>query len=178
VLDNAPHTVFEAHSTDYQTVAGLTELVADHWAVLKVGPGLTFALREALFALAAIEDELVDSATASRLPEIVDRTMRDDPRWWRGYYGGDENAQRLARRYSYSDRLRYYWPDEGIARAVDVLFANLRAVDVPLPLLSAFLPLQYARVRDGVLDPDPESLAVDHVRDVLRDYARACTPTS
>ena len=43
-------------------VPELTELVEDHWAILKIGPGLTFALREALFALAAIEDELVDEA--------------------------------------------------------------------------------------------------------------------
>ena len=61
--------VFEAHSTDYQTDAALAALVADGWGVLKVGPGLTFALREALFALAAIEDELVPAerrSTAAR----------------------------------------------------------------------------------------------------------------
>ncbi len=59
VAGDRPGLVFEAHSTDYQTPQALAALVRDHWAVLKVGPGLTFALREALFALAAIEDELV-----------------------------------------------------------------------------------------------------------------------
>ena len=52
VLDDEDHLVFEAHSTDYQRPAQLRELVEDHWAVLKVGPALTFAMREALFALA------------------------------------------------------------------------------------------------------------------------------
>ncbi|WP_375484084.1 D-tagatose-bisphosphate aldolase, class II, non-catalytic subunit [uncultured Jatrophihabitans sp.] len=177
VLDDAPHTVFEAHSTDYQTVERLTALVADHWAVLKVGPGLTFALREALFALAAIENELVTGPRRSRLPEVVEQTMVADPHWWDGYYPGDAETQRLARRYSYSDRLRYYWPDDRIVAAVDVLFANLDQIEIPLPLLSAFLPKQYARVREGVLLATARDLAVDHVRDVLRDYARACSPS-
>ena len=177
VLDDTPHTVFEAHSTDYQTVERLTELVRDHWAVLKVGPGLTFALREAMFALAAIENETVNRKKRSNLPEVVDQTMLADPRWWRGYYSGGADAERLARRYSYSDRLRYYWPDERIVAAVDVLFGNLREVGIPLPLLSAYLPRQYTRVRAGTLEADPLALAVDCVRDPLREYARACTPT-
>ncbi|MFG2322344.1 class II D-tagatose-bisphosphate aldolase non-catalytic subunit [Streptomyces sp. NPDC048568] len=41
VLDDEPDMVFEAHSTDYQSAASHGELVAGHWAVLKVGPGLT-----------------------------------------------------------------------------------------------------------------------------------------
>lgn len=59
------HLVYEAHSTDYQTPHALSQLVDDHFAILKVGPGLTFALREALYALAGIEDELVAPAVRS-----------------------------------------------------------------------------------------------------------------
>ncbi|MFI9081934.1 D-tagatose-bisphosphate aldolase, class II, non-catalytic subunit [Streptomyces sioyaensis] len=174
VLAGEPHMVFEAHSTDYQTAEGLAALVADHWAVLKVGPGLTFALREALFALAAIEDELVDPQARSGLPEVVDRRMRDDPSEWAGYYEGGAAQQRLARRYSYSDRVRYYWPDPEIAAAQDRLFAHLSALDIPLPLLSAHLPDQYRRVRSGELTLAPRELVVDRIRDVLRAYDRAC----
>ncbi|HEY2271796.1 MAG TPA: D-tagatose-bisphosphate aldolase, class II, non-catalytic subunit, partial [Jatrophihabitantaceae bacterium] len=114
VAEDDPNLVFEAHSTDYQLRERLAELVRDHWAILKVGPGLTFALREALFALASIEDELVPEAGRSRLVETVDRVMVEQPKWWSGYYEGDQHAQRLARRYSYSDRLRYYWPQPDI----------------------------------------------------------------
>jgi D-tagatose-1,6-bisphosphate aldolase subunit GatZ/KbaZ len=178
VLDDHPHLVFEAHSTDYQTVECLTALVEDHWAVLKVGPGLTFALREALFALAAIEDELVDAADRSDLVAVVERRMLAEPRWWQGYYEGDPRAQRLARRYSYSDRVRYYWPDSQIGAAQSRLLANLEAVDVPLPLLSQYLPDQYSRVRLGELAAEPIALALDRVRDVLRGYTRACDPTA
>jgi D-tagatose-1,6-bisphosphate aldolase subunit GatZ/KbaZ len=168
--------VFEAHSTDYQTVERLTALVEDHWAVLKVGPGLTFALREVLFGLAEIEAQLFPAEERSALPDVVDTVMVDEPRWWKGYYEGDEDDQRIARRYSYSDRLRYYWPNPRITAAVDRLMRNLRSRPVPLPLLSAHLPQQYARVREGLLTTDPEALALDHVRDVCRTYALACTP--
>jgi D-tagatose-1,6-bisphosphate aldolase subunit GatZ/KbaZ len=168
--------VLEAHSTDYQTVAHLTQLVEDHWAVLKVGPGLTFALREALFALAAIEDELVPAADRSHLVDVVDQVMVDRPRWWEGYYDGDEHALALARRYSYSDRLRYYWPAPEIVAAHGRLLSNLRTTGIPLPMLSAYLPEQYARIRSGTLVADPDAIAVDRIRDVLRGYATACTP--
>ncbi|MBV2352811.1 D-tagatose-bisphosphate aldolase, class II, non-catalytic subunit [Streptomyces sp. J2-1] len=176
VLADEPHMVFEAHSTDYQTAEGLAALVAHHWAVLKVGPGLTFALREALFALAAVEDELLGPEERSGIVEVVDRRMREDPSRWQGYYNGDTARQRLARRYSYSysDRVRYYWPDPEITAAQERLFANLVAVGIPLPLLSAHLPDQYRRVRAGALEATPRALVVDHIRDVLRDYDRAC----
>jgi D-tagatose-1,6-bisphosphate aldolase subunit GatZ/KbaZ len=166
--------VFEAHSTDYQTREALADLVRDHWAVLKVGPGLTFALREALFALAAIEDELVAGGTRSGLEDALEAAMLADHTWWAGYYEGDEADQRLARRYSYSDRSRYYWPTPSVSSAVERLFENLDKVDIPLPMLSQHLPVQYARVRAGHLPNQPHALVVDHIRDVLRDYAYAC----
>ena len=175
LVDDRP-LVFEAHSTDYQTPAALTALVEDHWAVLKVGPGLTFALRESLFALAQVEAQLVGEHECSALPDVVDEVMVRDPKWWKGYYEGDEQEQRVARRYSYSDRMRYYWPDPAIQAAVNRLVQNLRRNPVPLPLLSAHLPEQYDRVRTGQLGTDPEALALDRVRGLLRTYQTACTP--
>lgn len=177
VLEDEPHLVFEAHSTDYQTAAHLAELVQDHWAILKVGPGLTFALREALFGLAHIEDELLPAEERSHLPEVVDRVMLGRPEYWDGYYPGTSAEQKVARRYSYSDRLRYYWPDPEVEAAVARLFTNLSALEIPLPLVSQYLPEQYARIRAGRLAATPHELAVDRVRDALRPYA-AATPAA
>jgi len=174
VLDAHPHLAFEAHSTDYQTIGSLTALVRDHWAVLKVGPGLTFALREALFALAAMEEALVPAAGRSHLLEVLDAAMLREPKWWRDHHHGDADQQLYARRYSFSDRVRYYWPDDGVQAAQQRLFANL-AGGVPLPLLSQYLPDQYTRVRAGVLRAHPRDLVLDRVRDVLAGYARACS---
>ncbi len=176
VLDDEPAMIFEAHSTDYQTRQALTSLVADGWGVLKVGPGLTFALREALFALAAIEDELLPAEACSRLPAVVEARMLDQPGQWQQYYAGTAEEQAIARRYSYSDRMRYYWPDPQVEAAVGALLESLTHREIPDPLLSAFLPAQYERVRSRVLPPAPRELVIDRVRDVLRTYAAAVTP--
>jgi D-tagatose-1,6-bisphosphate aldolase subunit GatZ/KbaZ len=102
--------------------------------------------------------------------------MLAHPEHWAGYYTGSPDEQALARRYSYSDRMRYYWPDPEIESAVRTLLANLAAHDLPDPLLSAFLPVQYDRVRRGDLVRSPRELVIDRVRDVLRTYAAAVTP--
>ncbi|MGE0217759.1 D-tagatose-bisphosphate aldolase, class II, non-catalytic subunit [Mycolicibacterium sp.] len=175
VLDGEDHLVFEAHSTDYQRPEQLRELVEDHWAVLKVGPGLTFAMREALFALAMIETELLPRPARSNLIEVVERRMLAAPQYWQSYYTDpDPLAQRTARRYSYSDRLRYYWADDDVDAARRTLLDNLDRVGIPLPLISQYLPQQYDRIRAGELAATAQDLVVDRVRDALRPYARAC----
>ncbi len=131
VLDDESGIVFEAHSTDYQRPEELRQLVEDHWAILKVGPGLTFAMREALFALAKVEDELVPECSRSRLVETIDERMLAEPGYWENYYEGSADEQRIARRFSYSDRLRYYWPDPQIVAAEARLYENLSAIAIP-----------------------------------------------
>jgi D-tagatose-1,6-bisphosphate aldolase subunit GatZ/KbaZ len=177
VLDSEDNLVFEAHSTDYQRPAQLRELVEDHWAILKVGPALTFAMREALFALTLIESELLPPPRRSNLVEVVERRMLAEPDHWRGYYEGDPLTQRASRRYSYSDRLRYYWADAEVDAARQTLLANLDRTGIPLPLISQFLPGQYDRVRAGDLEPVAEPLVIDRIRDAMRPYARACLTT-
>ncbi|MBS0449340.1 MAG: D-tagatose-bisphosphate aldolase, class II, non-catalytic subunit [Proteobacteria bacterium] len=176
LLDDQSQLVFEAHSTDYQRADALADLVRDGFAILKVGPGLTFALREALYALAAIEAQLVDAARQSRLPDVVESVMLERPDAWQRYYHGDPDHQRLLRVYSYSDRVRYYWNDPAIETATQRLIANLRSVEIPENVLSQYLPQQYHAVRAGHLALDPVALALDRARDALRPYAAACRP--
>lgn len=174
-LDDEPGLVFEAHSTDYQTEKNLRDLVVDHWAILKVGPGLTFALREAFFSLALIEGHLVaDAAAQSNLVEEIDRVMLESPGYWDAYYEGDDHERYIARKFSYSDRIRYYLPNEQIVAAVDKMLANLDETGIPEPLISQYLPKQFDRVREGVLAPTAHELLIDRVRDALRPYAGAC----
>ncbi|MGU2442119.1 D-tagatose-bisphosphate aldolase, class II, non-catalytic subunit [Burkholderia cenocepacia] len=170
-----PRLVFEAHSTDYQTEAALAALVRDHFAVLKVGPALTFPLREALFALTFIEDALIDDvAQRSRLRDVVDAAMRAQPEHWAPYYRGDETAQRLARQFSYSDRIRYYWLQPAVAAAVEQLFDNLARQPVPETLVAQWLPDVYAACRAGGLAKAPRAWVRHRIRDVIAHYARAC----
>ena len=41
-------------------------------------------------------------------------------------------------------------------------------------LLSQYLPVQYAAIRDGRLKNDPREMVLDGVERVLRHYADAC----
>ncbi len=166
--------VFEAHSTDYQTPQALRQLVKDHFAILKVGPALTFALREALFSLAAIEEELLPAKACSGLRHVLENVMLDRPEYWQSHYHGDGNARRLARGYSYSDRVRYYWPDSQIDEAFERLVRNLADESIPLPLISQYLPLQYSKVREGALNATPKALIINHIQDILGQYHAAC----
>lgn len=170
--------VFEAHSTDYQTPLALQQLVQNHFAILKVGPALTFALREALFSLAAIEQELHLPYPCSGLRDVLETVMLEHPEHWKHHYHGNNDACRLARSYSYSDRIRYYWPNDKINEAYSRLISNLADQPIPLPLISQYLPLQYTEVRAGRLEATPHELIIDHIQDVLRQYHAACMGTS
>lgn len=165
--------LFEAHSTDYQPPAALQELVRDHFAILKVGPWLTWAWRQGLFALECVEAELVPKAQRSRLGETLETVMLADNRHWKAHYHGSEAACRLARRFSYSDRARYYWTNPTLQTAEQTLCRNLAGVDIPLPLLSQYFPREYEMVREGRLIPAPHALLLESVNAVLAVYAAA-----
>ena len=153
----------------------IANLVRDGFAILKVGPALTFAMREVLAALSTIETELVEPAQCSRLMDVLERVMLQDPRHWEHHYTGDEHAMHLMRRYSYSDRVRYYWNAPPAKEAVEKLLLNLRQVTIPETMLSAYLPEEYLAVRAGTLHSDANSLVIHRIRTVLRAYAEACS---
>jgi D-tagatose-1,6-bisphosphate aldolase subunit GatZ/KbaZ len=164
---------FEAHSTDYQRPKAFAELVRDHFAVLKVGPALTFALREALFALSHIEDELVPQEMRSNLRAVCEERMLAEPKNWHRFYPGTPAEQALLRRYSLSDRIRYYWPDPAVDAACTRLLENLRGQRIPLGLLSQYLPAAASRPESAELSP--ASLVKKHVRAAISPYAAACS---
>ncbi|QAY78203.1 D-tagatose-bisphosphate aldolase, class II, non-catalytic subunit [Sphingosinicella sp. BN140058] len=175
-IETVDRLVFEAHSTDYQTPQALASLVRDHFAILKVGPGVTFALREALWALDAIEAETVAPERRARLRDVSIARMRAEPKNWRKYYHDRGDALTLQLQFSLSDRIRYYWPDPEIAAAQEQLFANLRETPPPLALVSQYLPLAYAAVRSGEQSFDPADLVMAHIAATLDAYHGACHP--
>lgn len=169
-------SVYEAHSTDYQSETGLSKLVEDHYCILKVGPWLTFGYREALFALAMIEEEMLAprGIETSKLREVIDAVMVEEPKYWKKYYPGDEAKQAYKRKYSFSDRSRYYWPNEKIQAAVAKLVSNLKENPVSLSLLSQYMPNQYNAVSEGIIENDVEQIIINRTQDVIGIYARAC----
>lgn len=183
-LDHAPGLVLEAHSTDYQPAAALRHLVEDGFAILKVGPGLTFALREALYGLDAIASLLVPVAGAGGdgLRESMEELLVSEPAQWQHYYHGDARQLRLQRHFSYSDRIRYYWTHPTAVAAVDRLFGRLEGVEIPETLISQFLSPLYPQVASGQLAATARELCIAAVRHALASYSeatrRASTPVN
>jgi D-tagatose-1,6-bisphosphate aldolase subunit GatZ/KbaZ len=171
--------VYEAHSTDYQSPQSLKQMVEDHFAILKVGPWLTFAYREAVLALEAIENELLKAKSSirhSQVREALEKAMWSNPVHWRSYYGGDETRPEFI--YSYSDRCRYYWSEPAVQEEITRLFDNLATQPIPSTLVSQFLSLEYEAIREGRLEATPKMIVREHIRHVLRIYSLACAHNS
>jgi D-tagatose-1,6-bisphosphate aldolase subunit GatZ/KbaZ len=152
-------------------------MVEDHFAILKVGPWLTFAYREAVFALSAIEREMLAHRRGVRLSQVreaLEDAMLRNPVYWRSYYHGSDDQIRLARSYSYSDRCRYYWGDAMVEQELAQLRANLDASPPPPTLVNQYLPLQYEAIRGERRQVRTEEMIQGHIRTVLRVYAAAC----
>ena len=173
VADEFPNAIFEAHSTDYQTPEAFKNLVRDHFAILKVGPALTFAYREALFGLCQIAIELGLETDTDLIGE-ADAVMREDPADWQKYYHGDRREQRLLRAYSLSDRIRYYWTKPRLAKSVQELLDVLGSREIPLGVAHQYLPLgaEACRARSEKITAD--NLINNTIKAALAPYYAAC----
>ncbi len=221
-IQEFPNLVFEGHSTDYQTKIKLRELVEDGVGILKVGPALTFAMREGMFALENIEKELIygtditpsgfqdaleaemlgilkvgpaltfamregmfaleniekeliygTDITPSGFQDALEAEMLKEGKHWRKHYQGTELELRMKRKYSFSDRCRYYMPTPAVEAAKERLISNLRTLGIPLNLLSQFMPIQYTKVREGLLVNDPVELVEDRIINTIDEYLYA-----
>ena len=174
-LKEFPEVCFEGHSTDYQSAKCLKAMVEDGIAILKVGPALTYGLREALFSMSLMENELVPAEERSNFIDVLEETMLANPGNWQKHYHGDEKQLHLARKYSFSDRARYYMGQPEVLAAMEKLFTNLNTYKIPLNMLHQYMPLTYAKVRDGELPLEAKELAMDGVTNFMLDYEYAVT---
>ncbi|MDH5606670.1 MAG: class II D-tagatose-bisphosphate aldolase, non-catalytic subunit [Anaerolineae bacterium] len=177
LIKNYPGLVYEAHSTDYQTQDALRFLVNDHFAILKVGPELTFTYREAIFALAWMEKELLGGNAKFELSDIqnvLDEEMVKEPSAWKNYYSGTQQEIVFARKYSLSDRSRYYWPNLRVQTSLKKLMSNLESQLLPYSLVSQFFPKHNNISSEDKNRIDPQSLIRSKIESVLDKYSKAC----
>ena len=171
-LKKYSNLVFEGHSTDYQPKEKLREMAEDGVKILKVGPALTFALREGLFALSMIERELISEDKRANFIEILEKVMLENPKYWQNHYHGSEYEKKLARKYSYSDRCRYYFSLPEIKDAIKKLFSNINSVieKIPAGMLRQYMPIQHKKILKGNLEMKAELLVKDFIASVADDY--------
>ncbi len=164
-----PGIVFEGHSTDYQPVRCLRQMVEDGVGILKVGPALTNAAREGLFALESIAAELPGVEPVSFRAALM-AAMEENDGYWRPYYQGTAEEVKYQMCFGMSDRCRYYLSTPGVQEAVGKLLAALSGREIPLQLISQYLPQQRARVQEGAVRPVAEELLLDRIAECFREY--------
>ena len=157
--------------SDYQPDDALRALVEDGFRILKVGPELTFALREALFALDLIASDLVPGYGDRPLMRAMEGVMLDQPGHWRGHYPATGDEARLMRHYSLSDRIRYYWPSTPAQDAVDRLTNALSGRKIPPQLFWQHLP---GAVHFADQPADVDEIIIHRVGHILNRYHTAC----
>lgn len=162
--------VMEGHSTDYQSAENLRRMVEDGVAILKVGPALTYSMREALFALSEMEKLLIPEEERANFIEVLEEEMLKAPGNWNKHYHGTEKEQWIKRKFSFSDRCRYYFSLPVVQKAMETLFDNMDSISIPLSMLHQYLPVQYRKVRDGVMECKARELVKDHIVELCDDY--------
>lgn len=159
----------EAHSTDYQTTNALGQLVKDHFLFLKVGPELTFIFREAIFALAEIEKQMV-FAKPSDLVAVIKQAMSANPNDWNAYYKGSDAEIEYLKIFSYSDRIRYYWDRNEVALALTTMLNNLASQQIPSGLISQHMGMSpFENTNQPV-----EHLIYSRIEKTVVRYYRTC----
>jgi D-tagatose-bisphosphate aldolase class II non-catalytic subunit len=166
-IQEIPNAVFEAHSTDYQTSEALHDLVASRFSILKVGPELTAAYREAVVAMSCIEDRL-PIAVKSNIMAVIVKVMDANPKYWQGYIAGDARIE-LMKIYGLSDRIRYYWPNSAIQGALKILHANIDGASGEIGLIAQFANLPEQRIL-----PLSQEIIQARVGAVVNKYLSAC----
>lgn len=170
-LAEYPNLVFEGHSTDYQSKIKLKEMVEDGVAILKVGPALTYALREGLFSLSLIEKELIkDENRRSNFIEFLDDVMINNPEDWEKYYQGNELEKELQRKYSFSDRSRYYMTRQDINENINQLFENIDSFNITLGMIKQYFPKLFLEIKSQTNSKNAKNLVKLNIKQVIEDY--------
>ncbi len=168
-----PNIVLEGHSTDYQTKKALGDMRKDGIAILKVGPALTFSVRESLFKLEAIERELYPFSPEggySNFGEVIEKKLMTDPKYWINYYHGSEQERAYARKYSLSDRIRYYLDDSDIQGAIVCLKKNINDLELPYGMVSQYFSDVLETVMNSGKKITADMLIKERVKNVIKDY--------
>lgn len=168
-----PGIAWEAHSTDHQSQTALAALVRGHFAILKVGPELTFAFRQAVVGMALVEREM-GLARPSGLIDAIASEMKAEPRHWRAYVpAGPREAHAML--FGLSDRVRYYWPRPAIQAALGRLYQNIISARPEPGLLAQFTGL--APDAAGSSGDVPRRIIQASVGAVVSKYRRAAGET-
>lgn len=67
--------------------------------------------------------------------KAYEELLLENPGNWKKHYRGSYKQLGLARKYSFSDRARYYIGTPEMTACIEKLFANLRKYAIPMNML-------------------------------------------
>ena len=169
VLADWPQVCLEAHSTDYQHDSVFPRLAELGFAFQKVGPALTFAYRQAVYALDTLRQQ-AGWATSAPLVGVMEALMLAQPGYWQGHYRGDSGDIRVERHFGLADRIRYYWPQPEAQAAVAAVLRDLDGRALPDPMLLQTFPAQVIAQAHEIGGPLPQALIYAAIQTALRPY--------
>jgi len=102
--------------------------------------------------------------------------MVEQPGHWAKYYHGSENEKAFKRKYSLSDRIRYYWAHPLVQEAFNKMLKVLNQIPIPATVLHQYVPDICANNEDEWKTISPEQVLLAKVKSVLDDYVQACNP--
>lgn len=156
----------EAHSTDYQRPETYPHLAELGFAFQKVGPALTFAWRQAIYALDSLRE--MSGWGRRQVQPVMEALMLAEPRHWQGHYHGSEEDRRIARHFGLADRIRYYWSHPEAQAAVAELLGGLDGKRLPEPLLWQVFDRTTLELLDTA--PTPRALVRAEIQRALTPY--------
>lgn len=168
VMMRWPNLALEAHSTDYQKPAAYPRLAELGFAYQKVGPALTFAWRQAIYALDQMLSFLHGSAPI--VIPTMERIMLENAGAWQSHYQGEPNAKFAQRHLALADRIRYYWPHPDAQAAVSALMTAMESQTLNRSVSELFFPnstLERAELCGGL---NAETLITSSVEQSLEPY--------
>lgn len=163
-----PDLCLEAHSTDYQHPDVFPKLAELGFAYQKVGPALTFAYRQAVYAL----DQMQAAAGWGQAVgyDTMETLMLSDADAWKGHYHGAPDQLKIARHFGLADRIRYYWAQPAAQSAVANLLRTFHGRVLPLPLLWQFFDNAVLARADAIGGITAQTLIAAQIQIALDPY--------
>ena len=115
--------VFEAHSSDYQSMVDLRKLYDKNFKFLKVGPELTYNYMKAILLMEKIEMNIFSDV--SNIRKTISKQMDINKKYWAKYYKKSSKNNEFLKFHSFLDRARYYWSNKKVHYSKQKLFKNI-----------------------------------------------------
>jgi len=161
---------YEAHSSDYQSLKTLKNLVKNNFKFLKVGPELTYQLTKSLIFMESLEKKLV--VKKSFFTKILFRQMKKNNSFWLSYFNKKNKTSFKNIIKSKFDRTRYYLEDRKVLSSINLLKKNInkhKIQEIIQPLLKKDLKL-ILNIKNQLKLSNFESISYLYLNSVFAKY--------